>query len=468
VPLTYVNEQFEQITGYTESEILGRNCRFLQGEGTDPEPVAALREAIENEERVSVTLRNYRKDGTAFWNRVSVAPVRDETGAATSFIGFQEDVTRQREREQTLETLHTAATRIQACESVEAACRRTVEAAEDVLEFELCSVMVHREDYLDPIAMSTEAPPDGARRMDDDHGLAGKTFQEGRSFVIDEVGSDNPSDPAKETYRSGLSVPIGEHGVFQTVSTQPADFDESDRRLAELLVAHTARTIDRLEFESELRESKAELQRRNERLSRFAGLVSHDLRNPLNVASGRLELERETGDSDHLRAVAEAHDRMDELIEDLLTLAREGSPIEEAEPVDLKRFAGQCWENVATAESTLVVEADRRVQADPDRLKQLLENLMRNAVEHGGEAVRVTVDDIDGGFYVEDDGPGISPNDREDVFEYGFSTTEGGTGFGLAIVKEIAESHDWTVSATEGEDGGARFEFTGVERPDGE
>jgi len=103
------------------------------------------------------------------------------------------------------------------------------------------------------------------------------------------------------------------------------------------------------------------------------------------------------------------------------------------------------------------------VLADPGRLKRLLQNLFRNAAEHGGD--RVVVGDLSDGFYVADNGPGIPENRRDEVFESGHTTSESGTGFGLAIVERIAEAHGWEVTLTAGADGGARFEFTGVERP---
>ncbi|WP_239640455.1 sensor histidine kinase [Halogeometricum pallidum] len=90
-----------------------------------------------------------------------------------------------------------------------------------------------------------------------------------------------------------------------------------------------------------------------------------------------------------------------------------------------------------------------------------MENLFDNAVRHGGERVTVTVDRLSDGFSVEDDGPGIPAEERDDVFEYGYSTADDGTGFGLNIVAEIADAHDWDVAVSEG-DGGARFEVTGV------
>ena len=102
------------------------------------------------------------------------------------------------------------------------------------------------------------------------------------------------------------------------------------------------------------------------------------------------------------------------------------------------------------------------VEADRSRCRQLLENLIRNSVEHVGDGVSIHVGRLDGGFYVEDNGPGIDDADREEVFEPGYTTNAGGTGFGLNIVSEIAEAHGWTVEITDSDAGGARFEFTGV------
>ena len=196
-------------------------------------------------------------------------------------------------------------------------------------------------------------------------------------------------------------------------------------------------------------------------------MISHDLRNPLNVASGRLALAQEECDSEHLEPVATAHDRMEELIEEVLTLAQQGQPIDETGTVDLSAVAAQCWKVVETTGAELVTEDDLTLIADVDRLQQLLENLFRNAIEHGSGDVTIRVGAIDGddGFYVADGGPGIPPEDREQVFESGYTTADDGTGFGLAIVKEIADAHGWIITITESADGGAQFEIRGVETP---
>jgi PAS domain S-box-containing protein len=311
-PMVYVNDRFVEMIGYGRDESIGVNCRLLQGPDTDDEPVSRLREAVDAEEPVSVELLNYRKDGTSFWNRVSIAPIRDADGRVTEWVGFQEDITAFKERE----------------------------------------------------------------------------------------------------------------------------------------------TV---------------LKRQNERLDAFAGIVSHDLRNPLNVAQGRVDLAQTAGAADegleaNLDAAADALDRIESIVEHTLTLAREGETVGDPQLVSIADVAADSWETVHTGSADLAIETDREALADADRLRNLFENLMRNAVEHGGSDVTVRVGDLDDGFYVADDGPGISEGIADKLFEPGQSGTQENTGFGLAIVQEIATSHGWTVAATESAEGGARFEIRGIER----
>ncbi|PSQ10514.1 hypothetical protein BRC93_09280 [Halobacteriales archaeon QS_5_70_15] len=258
---------------------------------------------------------------------------------------------------------------------------------------------------------------------------------------------------------------------------------------------------------TEKRARERELERQNERLEALASVVSHDLRNPLSVASGRLEIAAAECESEQLDAIERALDRMETLIGDLLALAREGRAAIDVEPVALAEVMREAWRSVETVGARRVLETDRVVRADRGRLQQLFENLVRNSVEHGSTGGRAPPDDVaegfdgrpsgggdavehaaasdpsplDGstghgpatttvrlgaledGFYIEDDGAGIPPERREAVLEPGYSTDPEGTGFGLNIVRRIAEEHGWSLSITEGIDGGARFEVTGVE-----
>ena len=233
-----------------------------------------------------------------------------------------------------------------------------------------------------------------------------------------------------------------------------------------LSLTDDGRTICVVRDITDRKRRERELERKKGQLDEFAGVVSHDLRNPLNIAQGRLELAHQDSDSEHIDAAANAIDRCFTLIDSLLTLARQGADVGETDPVDLGDVAVECWENVETEAGGLTVKTEQTIRADRSRLKQLLENLLRNAVEHGGEDVTVTIDDHADGFYVADDGSGLPDGEHNRLFEAGYSTAGGGTGFGLDIVETIADAHGWDVRATESEAGGARFVFRSIESPE--
>ncbi|WP_254832098.1 hybrid sensor histidine kinase/response regulator [Haloglomus salinum] len=249
---------------------------------------------------------------------------------------------------------------------------------------------------------------------------------------------------------------------------------------------------------SERRARERELEQKNEQLEAFAEIVSHDLKNPLNVVSGHIALARELADEGasgedllpQLEAISEATDRMTTMTDDLLTLAKQGDTVGDREPVALSVAVRDIWGTLDTTGATLAVEDPGTVEADPTRLEQLLANLLENAVEHGSTGSRPPADDAvehgtetaasaadgntttDGGddqlevvvrgtetgFAVLDNGPGIPESERDDVFERGYST-ETGTGFGLAIVRTVAEAHGWEVTVDESAAGGARFDI---------
>lgn len=248
------------------------------------------------------------------------------------------------------------------------------------------------------------------------------------------------------------------------------------------------------------------LERTNEQLERLADVVAHDLRAPLGTASKLTTLlaadledpdpavEQSLADLEHV------HDRLAAFADHIPKLAREAVDVESPVECDLRTLATDAWAVVDTDTVSLSVERTTTLEGDPRRLAQALENLFRNAVDHGlpatsgagdgpaGTGPRISepaatsetrpgdstgngcdppepsgvttirVGTFDGGVYVEDDGPGIPPRLREDVFEYGVSTA-GGSGFGLAIVRTIVEAHGWSITATESADGGARFEI---------
>jgi len=243
-------------------------------------------------------------------------------------------------------------------------------------------------------------------------------------------------------------------GIIVITVDQPQEWGEDARQQLQAvgeLVGHMERR----------RRQRRELERQNEQLEQFASVISHDLQNPLNVISGYLELAIETGNLDRLDPAVDAADRMAEMLDDLLTLAREGRAVGETEAIELKPVVEEAWENVETHDGSLIIEGlddIETVEADDSRLQEAFENLFKNAIVHAGEDVDMRVEADAGTVHVADDGPGIPPDKRDVVFEYGH-TGGNGTGLGLAIVRSIIEGHDWEISAAESEEGGARFDI---------
>lgn len=248
---------------------------------------------------------------------------------------------------------------------------------------------------------------------------------------------------------SGESIPCENH-VTLIYDIETGDGDE---------VKGTAGVIRDI---SERKQRLAELRRYNDRLEELAAFISHDLRNPINIAGGHLKLIEPGDDREHYEAIGRAVARMEELVDDLLMMAKSGQRVLDPEPIDLEHTARLSWSQVSTPAAGLTVETNQTIVGEPSRIKQLLENLFTNAVVHGPPGVTVTVGDLEDGFFVEDDGPGIPEDQQGSVFDFGFTTGEG-TGFGLSIVQSVADAHEWALEITEGEKGGARFEFTGVE-----
>ena len=204
-----------------------------------------------------------------------------------------------------------------------------------------------------------------------------------------------------------------------------------------------------------------------ERLEQIARYISHDLRNPLVVADGYLDLAKE-GDERALKRLEDTLARMEELIDELSVMARNRSTIETTiQQADLASVATETWDLLThddpTAELRLEVPEGALVHTAEAALRPLLENLCKNALVHGraddSETVTVTVGTLRDGFYVADDGPGIPPAERERVFDDGYSSETGRTGDGLAIVADVANANGWDVSITESADSGARFEI---------
>lgn len=332
-----------------------------------------------------------------------------------------------------------------------------------------------------------------------------KTIQQDGLLAVQNAPDEGwDGDPAYDAF--GLDSYIGSeirvdgdvYGTFCFSAEQPREepFSEREKTFVELLTLWSS-------YELVQRRKTRRLKQQNQRLDRFASVVSHDLRNPLTVAMNRLQLGREAlppaaakhetpsareepasppdagdgpstqrSDADkHLNAIERALRRMNDIIEDMLVLTwgRRETRGDETESIGLRTVGERCWSSLCTEDASLTVKAKGEVHAHEGRLQQLLENLIRNAVEHGGPDVEITIGALKDersqqGFFVEDNGPGIPKAEQEKILESGYSTKEAGTGLGLSIARAVADAHGWTLSVTDGQDGGgARFEIHGAE-----
>lgn len=414
----------------------------------------------------------------------TLRPVTNDDGSVVSIIVSARNVTERKTKEQTLleqnrkiTALHRVAAEIETCETPEEVYATVVDAAEEILQLDINIADAAIGETLVPRAVSSDLSIDQYYEqtpVDSEDNFAAEAYRTGESILVENLHEHDVS-PATTEFRSVLTVPIGDHGIFQSVDRDAGAFDESDRELTELLLSRAEARLDQLETEQHLRERTEKLRRQNERLEEFTSVVSHDLRNPLNLATTGLDLVRRECESEHVEKVEKGHEQMNALIEDLLALAKEGETVSNVDTVNLGALSRDCWRTVATDEATLHATLDTQVTANRNRLRQLLSNLMRNSVEHGSTSPRsqvpedgddtsvtVTIGELPDGFYVEDDGPGIPAEERERIFESGYTTADDGTGFGLSIVAEVADSHGWDVELKDGEDGGARFEIRGV------
>ncbi|ERG97642.1 MAG: signal transduction histidine kinase [Haloquadratum sp. J07HQX50] len=315
-------------------------------------------------------------------------------------------------------------------------------------------------------ATSSTDPPDGefptGLRINLSTTYCRLTVERGDSIALHDVPNQGlETDPAFEAHGihcyhgTPLRVDQDIYGTVCFVADAPRDhpFTDDETLFAEL-ISHA--------LEHELQRNQ--LLDRVDRLDQFASVVSHDLRNPLNVAQGRLSIASEETNNEHIEIAMDATERMEGIIADVLSMTRQGQNIEETERVHLSSTAEACWQSVETDDAELLIEVDMLFQADPSRLRQLLENLFRNAVEHSGEDVLIRVGALSEkeGFYVEDNGPGVSDSEQENVFEAGFSTDDDGIGLGLSIVDAVVSAHGWMIQLTEPVTGGARFEISNV------
>lgn len=299
--------------------------------------------------------------------------------------------------------------------------------------------------------------------VSDPKGIIAHSFEIDSACVIADLADVRSVDSEATStepapYHSLVCAPFDDYGTLIAVDESRGRFSKSELEQAEQLASLVAAALDRIHARSSGPPD-------NDLSEEVAAILSHDVANSLTVAHGYLDMAREERDSDNLETVASSLDRFQDLVDDLVTLLRTGERVTELVEIELETIAVHAWKTVEAPDVELDVVDSGLFKGDETSVSQLLENLFRNAVEHGGDAVtiRVGVLSTENGFFVEDDGSGIPAEVRSELFDYGVSSTSEQTGFGLSIVRWIADAHGWEVTVGDEDADGARFEVTNVE-----
>jgi PAS domain S-box-containing protein len=381
-----------------------------------------------NGEYVEYEVDHPRSAGDVFTVEGTFRPVTDDDGSVVSLIVSARDITERKEREAELEKVR------------------------DQMEFALArtSAVIWEQDHDTGEMVSY---PDPCPVLDGSIGtieeFTQRVYGEDRAVVSEAVES------VRETGESETvefrTIPDIEAEWVET-QIQPVFNDGSVSRLIGV-----SRDI------TDYKRRQQQLERQNERFDELASVVSHDLQTPIQTIEGRLELAVETGDTAHVENALDAVDRLNELREDLVAMLRAKEIVGEMEEIDVGKLAESAWKAVnSLGGSTLEIVENVRMEGDPDATQRLLQNLLSNSVEHAEGSTSIHVGEVAEGFYVEDDGPGIEPEDRGKVFTPGFSTKSGGSGMGMASVRQIVEEHGWEIEIVEPETlDGVRFEVLG-------
>ena len=432
--ITYVSPAVTRILGYEPNELIGHEgYEFVHPDDRERNAAAVETVLSDPSEPQTVEVRFQHADGSYRWIEATMRN-RVADGLIDGILLSSRDITERKQYE--IEVRELAEEYESLLNNVEDAIFlvNITQSDDDVrFEFERLSPSYERQTGITTEEVQGRTPRD----------VFGD--EQGAELEANYHRCVNAGEPI--SYQEELWVEEGAR--FWQTKLAPVVTDDAITRL----IGVTRNVTDRVKQEQQLRQQ-------NERLDEFASVISHDLRNPLNVAQGRATLIDEQAESEHLDPLLRALSRMEAIVEDTLTLARQGETIDETEPIELTDLVGKCWGTVETENATIEIVDGMTFQGDPDRLHHVFENLFRNAVEHGRSDVTVRVGRYgERGLYVEDDGPGIPADERKDVLEPGHSSASGGTGFGLTIVKRIVEAHGWELSVGEGTDGGARFEF---------
>ncbi|MFW6083454.1 MAG: PAS domain S-box protein [Thermoplasmatota archaeon] len=460
------NPAASEMTGYSINELKGKNIiediSVIQSE----ELKHGIRESeLLEEGEIRLTEKKRKKDGSEFWSEVVITPIEFEGEEVA--LSVNRDISGRKETEQELkeskdkiEKLHEIAVEMESAKTREEVFELTIEAAEKVLEFDLCTILIPEGNELVVKASSSKVSPENQKHMPMDDSIAGKTYSHHKKFMIDDLHEDKESYPNSEKYKSGISIPVGNHGVFQAKSLKKSDFDENDLEMAELLMSHVNNALTRIQSD--------------DREEFLLTLLRHDLKNKTQVIRGYLQI-LEDADipakyKDMIDKTMNATIEGQELLEKVGTL-KDINREEEVREVNVDMYLRDAIEkNRTNLEEDIDLEYDGisiDVMGGP-LLKELFYNIIENSALHSeGDKIKISVKEEENNIKVniEDNGVGIEEDKKDEIFQRGYKGRGSkGLGIGLHLTKNIAENYGGTIKVDDSELGGAKFKVV-LKRP---
>ena len=255
-----INDSFEELFGYNEVEAKGKLLdRLITGEEKREQANDYTQQVIADNV-VKAEVKRTNKNGESIEASLLAYPIKLNNDRLGIYAMYR-DISDRKQLENNLrrskdkiEKLHEIAVRMETCDNKSELYQLTVDAAENILNFDVCSLDIVEDNMFKVKARSSGVKEDGIETTAPvDHGIAGKVYKTGESHISRNVESDNDAQPVNDAYRSALTVPIDDFGVFQVISNKVDDFDEIDLELAELLISHTSAALKRIEAEQKIK-----------------------------------------------------------------------------------------------------------------------------------------------------------------------------------------------------------------------